>query len=934
MTMKDKAKAKWQELTTEKKIVLTSFIFVFMTFAVVAVAFEQTTATSQYGDAKPYDSQLPTEYTQLGDASSDPKKLKTIVKGSIYKTGENMTVFGACFDGSGYLVPEADAKFTAWYPNGTLVVGPNATMDKIYVDSSGTSPNGTGRWKIHVTMEDTLGTYLTEMRCELDGEWSLAFGEWQNPDWVQDIANTYENVSSIYTLLQNVAVNLSQFEQDTNNNFSQVLNQLSTANENTEGLSTSLNEFNSQLKSLNLNRWLIDTKNPFYVLGSGTHNWAAVDMVHPDLVSAVSTDNHFAIWDGESWSEVEVPGVEFRDVSILPTTAQYAWGVGTDSTQPVYSVNGANEIPLNLTGGSPTAANAIKLFQDPDNPSSDFYAYVVGNDGSAYASTDSGASYSLIGSLDAGNVGEISQVVENYDQFGQVNGFMSIWGQGDAVATYDGATWTNYTLTGTVRGVDLLYHDLGYVVVEDANTTKIYKYNGTGFGLEYTIDDPAIVPTGVQIHAQNDIWVTTKDPSTFYHFDGRSWEYSTLAYSTFASVIISLDANGSNATGTGLNDVSMSDSRHGYAVGNDGLILIYQDQVSGQFEDLLTNLTSQLDGIEVNLTPVLDTLDAMNVTLDDVDQNTLLALQNLQEVNLTTQQTLNIVSALSVTVDDLEAMAAGNFTLLNQKLDEINTTVGTIDITTQQNNALINLLNATMTQRFDSVDAVLSDLNNTLYNTNNLITSLNVTTTQGFADMTNLINAMNQTIDGRFNAVDSNLTSIYNAILAINTTFSAEFDALNTTLQNEFSALDTTLTSINATMNERFDLVDGNLSAILTDISYVQSNISALNASMHTEFTEIDNFLTSMNATVDYKLNNILSNTTFTNMYLQTTMFPLLNNTYTGVLDILVQLGIIEGKIDTLTNISTDTQSTVNESAIDIDYLVNQSDRVKAWVTP
>jgi len=172
---------RWNGLTAEKKMVAASFLFVFLTFATAGVFFEQSTTVSSYGLIAPYDSQLPTQYTSLGEDSSS-KTLKAIVKGSIYKTGENMTVYGACFSGDGYLLPEAVATFTAWYPNGSIVTGPNASMDAITVDQDGFFVNGTGRHKIHVTMSSTQGTYLTEMRCSLDGEWAVAFGEWQNPE--------------------------------------------------------------------------------------------------------------------------------------------------------------------------------------------------------------------------------------------------------------------------------------------------------------------------------------------------------------------------------------------------------------------------------------------------------------------------------------------------------------------------------------------------------------------------------------------------------------------------------------------------------------------------------------------------------------------------------------------------------------------------------
>jgi len=1087
---------KWSGLTTDKKMVITSFLFVFLTFASAGVFFEQSTAISSFDGLLPYDSQLPTEYTPLGSESSDEKKLKAIVKGSIYKTGENMTVYGACFSGDGYLLPEAIATFTAWYPNGTIVTGPLASMDKITDDFNGYSPNGTGRHKIHVTMSSVGGTYLTEMRCELDGEWAVAFGEWQNPEWVQDIANTYENVTNIYELLQNVAVNLSQFQSDTNTNFSQVLNEIASGNGDVSDLIVQLREFENQVADIDINRWLLDAKNPFYVLGSGTHNWRAVDMLHPDAVAAVSDDGYFAIWDGETWSEVSVAGVEFRDVSILPSNQVYAWAVGGDGVNPVVSINGATENDINLSGGSPTFANAIKLFQDPNNPSGNFYSYVIGDDGSAYMSTDAGFSYSVIGTLDAGVVGEISQVVENYDSFGQVDGYMTILGQGSSVAMFDGVTWTNYTVSGVVSGVDLLYYDLGYVVVNDTLDTKIYKFNGTDFVLEYTIEDPSIVPTGVQIHSQNDVWVTTRDPSVFYHFDGRSWEYSTLAYSDFASVIISFSLGGGSGSVTGLHDVSMSDSRHGYAVGDDGLILIYQGQTSDQFESLLANLTAQLEGIEVNLTPILDVLDAMNITLESVSNDTIHIIADLHAMNVTIEDIEGVVNTMSTNLNGLIDVVNGNFTIVNDKLDAMN-------LTLDQHTGILNAINATMIQSFFDLNASnqlgfanintsLVNMNTTLVNTYNLVGALNVSTQEGFQDLTSLINALNVTIDGRFDVVDQNLSAIYAAILAIN--FTAEFAALNDSMQAGFNNV---ITTLNTTINQGFSdasveinnllacagasfsvnesesigatwtahgtapyanrgiaidtvypnslletvtepstssmthitVFDENFTVLYassvaggpvyspyvslpyagryyilgtrdgafdawtrykstapvsfsgamysfahgfecgseetTCVSYVDlgsiaweidtlristdintgeaymcemlreinSSVSLMNASVHSELQDIDNFLFSMNATIDYKLDNVLLNVTYTNQYLTTTLFPLINGTFEGVQNILIQLGIMNDTINYINETTTQTLDIVNESATDIDYLVNQSNRIRAWVT-
>jgi len=464
-------------------------------------------------------------------------------------------------------------------------------------------------------------------------------------------------------------------------------------------------------------------------LGSGTHNYVAVDMLAPHAVGAVSSDGYLAFWDGETWGEAYQSGVEFRGVSVLPANVIYLWGVGTQGGVPVYSVNGANVSTFNTSGGgSPTAMNDIKIFQAPNDPDAQFYGYVVGDDGSVYYSVDSGTSWTNVGSVGAASKGRISKVVENYDVYAQPNGYMALVGQGNTLLMHDGTTTTTFVLNGTIKDVDLLYYDLGYVVTEDGNVSHIYKFDGTTT-LEYTIEDAGIEVTGIQANTQNDVWVSTRDPSTFYHFDGRRWDYSAVGYSDYVSVIITF-GNASNVSNVGVNDISMFNSKWGYAVGGDGLILIYKQHYDDRLDDMLANLTAQLgdldinlSGLEVNLTPVLD----------------------------------------------------------------------------------------------------------------------------GLANLTAITLSMNQ--------------------------------------------------------------------------------------SLHSEINDLDLLLQNMNSTMNLKLDNILSNVTYTNLYLTTTIYPLLDLTYQNTIDILIQLGVMEGKINQTLILANDTYMIVNESAGDIDELVNRSRRIRAWIT-
>lgn len=717
-------------LGSEKKLVLFSSLFLFLTFAFMGLFMEHSVAVTKYGhNVKSFSDAVPVQVRQTGQSSSDPTKLKAMVKGSIYENGSNMTVFGACFDGDGYLLPEADARFTAWYPNGSIRVGPNATMEKIYYDSDGYHPNGTGRWAIHVTMGSTVGTYLTEIRCSYDGEWALAFGEWQNPEWVVRIADTQH-------LVENVSRDLDLFRNATNSNFSSVLSVIN--NINLQNIDDQVRELGDMIRAKDLNMWTLDAENPFYVLGSGTHNWDAVDMISPDAVAVASSDGYVGLWDGETWYEAQVPGVEFRGVSVLPANTIYAWAVGGSGGSPVYSINGGNTSSFALSGGgSPSAMNDIKLFRAPNDPNAEFYGYVVGDDGSVYYSTDSGVTWSRIGSVGSGSKGRISQVVENYDQFSQVNGYMVMIGQGNDVLLHDGSSVVTFNVSGTIADVDLLYYNLGYVVTDDTSTINIYKYNGS-LSLEYQVKDATIQPTGVEANSQDDVWVTTSDPSTFYHFDGRRWEYSTVGFSKYVSTIITF-GNVSNTTSVGVKDVSMSDAAHGYAVGGDGLILVYKANYDERFDQIR-----------------------------------------------------------------------------------------------------------------DEISGLLSNV------------SLNV-----------------------------NVSSL---------------------------ALQDTLLSVNQT--------------ITADIGELKSIVLGMNQSINSEINDVQSFLASMNASMEYKLDNIVSNVTYTNLYLQSTLYPVVLATYTNTLTILEKLGIIEGKLNQTIALQNQTLDIVNETSGDVGWVVNKLNktRVRAWI--
>jgi len=660
-------------LGSERRLVLWSFVFVALTVMVLGVFMEQRVLVSQYGDERSFDSSLPVVVSQVGsDASSS--RLKAMIKGSIYETGSNMTVFGACFDGDSYLLPGANASFTAWYPNGSVVTGPNASMEMIYDDAFGYHLNGTGRWKIHVTMGSVVGTYLTEIMCTYQGEWAVAYGEWQNPEWVARIGATQSVVNETYVLLQGVSENLSVFRNDTANNFSEVLSVLSGLNASGASSSEKFDELSWLVQAIDLNRWKLDTTAPFYVLGSGANMFRAVDMLGPDSIVMASSDGVFASWDGGSWSYVSQPSLQYRGVSVLPANQPYAWVVGTDNVSAIVAINGGNASVLGLSPSEGSAFNDVKVFQDPNNPSGAFRVYLLAANGNVYLSNDSGTTFGYVGVVGAGSFGRISQVVENHGLGAEVLGYSVMIGQGGSVLVTDGVNTTIHSVNGTVMDVDLLYADIGYVVVEDTSDAKVYKYDGVGLSVDYVIADSSVVPVSVEANAQDDVWVATRDPSTFFHFDGHNWQYSTFAYSGLVSVMINF-GNASNVTG--LYDMVLSDSRHGYAVGDDGLVLIYRQESADKFDQIsqeLGNLTAFVSSMNSSINYKLDNV-LSNVTYTQLYLETTM----YPLLNATYQNTLQILIDLGIIQGQL-----------NQTLVLQNTTLGIVNETQQDVNELVN----------------------------------------------------------------------------------------------------------------------------------------------------------------------------------------------------------------------------------------------------
>lgn len=140
----------------------------------------------------------------LGDTpSTEESRFKAMLKGSIYETGEFMSVFGACLDGEDNPINGTYAQFNAWYPNGTQFIF-NTSMSELI---------GNPGYYLHQSyMENVQGTYLTNMECRITGDNStraLAFGEWQNPYWVYRLNLLNGTLSDISTQLTNVSMQIN-----------------------------------------------------------------------------------------------------------------------------------------------------------------------------------------------------------------------------------------------------------------------------------------------------------------------------------------------------------------------------------------------------------------------------------------------------------------------------------------------------------------------------------------------------------------------------------------------------------------------------------------------------------------------------------------------------------------------------------------------------
>jgi len=164
--------------------------------------------------------------TQVENVGIVEKTLRAMVKGSIYESGEAVSVFGACLDSNDAPFPNTYATFDAWYPNGTMFII-NESLPAIQ----------DGYYLYTAPMASVQGTYLTQITCRVNGsdEIARAQGEWQNPYWVKRIALLNDTLNNLTVSLENISFDFGNISFDFGNisfNETNILNAIANQTEN------------------------------------------------------------------------------------------------------------------------------------------------------------------------------------------------------------------------------------------------------------------------------------------------------------------------------------------------------------------------------------------------------------------------------------------------------------------------------------------------------------------------------------------------------------------------------------------------------------------------------------------------------------------------------------------------------------------------------
>lgn len=149
----------------------------------------------------------------------DGEMLVAKVKGSVYETGESVSVFGTCLSADDQPLTGTTGVLSAWYPNGTVLFS-NVSMTEI-------EP---GYYLYTGSMNPVRGTYLTEFTCTYQQQVARAFGEWQNPFWVAKIGEINTTTNEINTKVDNITLELGDLRITMNDSFEITWSQLESIN--------------------------------------------------------------------------------------------------------------------------------------------------------------------------------------------------------------------------------------------------------------------------------------------------------------------------------------------------------------------------------------------------------------------------------------------------------------------------------------------------------------------------------------------------------------------------------------------------------------------------------------------------------------------------------------------------------------------------------
>jgi hypothetical protein len=169
-------------------------------------------------------------------------KLKAMVKGSIYETGDLVTVFGTCVTDVDEGYPNSTGTLSAWYPNGTVMFS-NVTMQNTW---DGVNYQE-GYFLYTAPMDPVPGTYLTEFQCSVPEYVGVAkaWGEWQNPLWVRRIGEIQDTVNVTQQQILDTQQQVAEFANNTqewfNTTWQMVDNTTILINQTFNNLTTQIN---------------------------------------------------------------------------------------------------------------------------------------------------------------------------------------------------------------------------------------------------------------------------------------------------------------------------------------------------------------------------------------------------------------------------------------------------------------------------------------------------------------------------------------------------------------------------------------------------------------------------------------------------------------------------------------------------------------------